>query len=111
MKKGRVSRLNSTPTPQEKVDLSQEMPSKWHRSQDHFERMTELIRIELDDEVALVEERWKTWTKQRLLSSGYALFDLTGRTNGRFFGDDIVVFEHPKRSHLPDHRLQMEISY
>lgn len=105
MKKGKVSRLNSTPTPQEKVDLSQEMPPKWHRSQDHFERMTELIRIELDDEVALVEERWKTWTKQRLLSSGYALFDLTGRTNGRFFGDDIVVFEHPKRSRLPDHRF------
>jgi len=105
MKKGKVSRLNSTPIPQEKVDLDKEMPPRWHRSQDHFERMTELIRIELDDEVALVEERWKTWTKQRLLSSGYALFDLTCRTNGRFFGDDILVFEHPKRSPLPDHRF------
>ncbi len=105
MKKGKVSRLNSAALPQEKIDLSQKIPAKWSRSQDHFDRMTELIRIELDDEVALVEERWKTWTKQRLVSSGYALFDMTARTNGRFFGDDILVFEHPKRINLPDHRF------
>ena len=105
MKKGKVRRLDSSSLPQERIDLSTSMPNRWSRSQDHFDRFTELIKIELDDEVALVEERWKNWTKQRLLSSGYALFDLVGRTNGRFFGDDILVFEHPKRLQLPDHRF------
>ena len=61
--------------------------------QDHFTRLTELIRQELDDETQLVEERWKTWSKQRLLLAGVSLFDLKARPQGRFFGEDIIVFE------------------
>ena len=92
---------------QKKVDkeLAEEMPLKWQRGQDHFSRFTKLIRRELDDETTMVEERWKKWSKQRLLAAGLALFDLTGRTQGRFFGDPILVFENKSKSRLPIHRF------
>ena len=85
--------------------LDEPMPDRWRRSQDHFTRLTELIRIELDDETEAVEERWKTWTKQRLLLAGVALFDLRARIQGRFFGEDIVVFEAQDGGRLPEHRF------
>ena len=53
----------------------------------------------------MVEERWKKWSKQRLVAAGLAMFDLTGRTQGRFFGDPILVFENKSRSRLPVHRF------
>ena len=37
---------------------------KWIKSQDHFNCFTNLIKIELDDELNMVNERWKTWSKQ-----------------------------------------------
>ena len=81
------------------------LPDRWRRSQDHFVRMTDLIRQELEDETQQVEERWKTWTKQRLLMSGLALFDLKARPQGRFFGEDILVFETQDRGRMPEHRF------
>lgn len=104
--RGKVRRMNNSSS-QRKADkeLSEEMPLKWQRGQDHFSRFTKLIRRELDDETAMVEERWKKWSKQRLLAAGLALFDLTGRTQGRFFGDPILVFENKSRSRLPIHRF------
>ena len=60
-KKGSIKRLNSAQNevPQEKLSLDSEMPHIWKRGQDHFNRFSKLIKIELDDETALVEERWK----------------------------------------------------
>ena len=104
--RGKVRRMNNSSS-QKKIDkeLAEEMPLKWQRGQDHFSRFTKLIRRELDDETAMVEERWKKWSKQRLLAAGLALFDLTGRTQGRFFGDPILVFENKSKSRLPIHRF------
>ncbi|MBT60397.1 MAG: hypothetical protein CMA63_02445 [Euryarchaeota archaeon] len=104
--RGKVHRLNSG-AGQNKPDreLLEEMPLKWHKGQDHLSRFTKLIRRELDDETAMVEERWKSWTKQRLLAAGLALFDLKARTSGRFFGEPIVVFENRQGSRLPIHRF------
>ena len=79
--------------------------SKWRKSQDHFECFTNLIGIELEDELNQVEERWKNWSKQKMLSAGLALFDLVGRTSGRFFGDPIIVFEARGGGSLPFHRF------
>ena len=79
--------------------------SKWRKSQDHFECFTNLIGIELEDELNQVEERWKNWSKQKMLSAGLALFDLVGRTSGRFFGDPIIVFEARGGGALPFHRF------
>ena len=106
-KKGSIRRLNSANNviPEERVSLDDEMPHVWKRGQDHFNRFTELIKIELDDETAMVEERWKKWNKQRLLTAGLTLFELTARNQGRFFGDPIVVFELPDKSRMPAHRF------
>ena len=38
------------------------MKCQFHeKGQEHFQRFTELIKIELEDETAMVEERWKKW--------------------------------------------------
>ena len=79
--------------------------AKWRKSQDHFECFTNLIGIELEDELNQVEERWKNWSKQKMLGAGLALFDLVGRTSGRFFGDPILVFEARGGGALPFHRF------
>ena len=79
--------------------------TKWQRSQDHFECFTRLIGIELEDELSQVHKRWKEWSKQRMTSAGLALFDLTGRSQGRFFGDPILIFEARGGGELPFHRF------
>lgn len=104
-RKGSVKRMNSAHVDDVPMAKDEPMPDRWRRSQDHFVRMTDLIRQELDDETEAVEERWKTWSKQRLLLAGLALFELRGRTQGRFFGEDIVVFEASDGGRLPEHRF------
>ena len=100
-----MKRMNSASEPELPLAKGEPMPDRWRRSQDHFTVMTDLIKQELDDETQLVEERWKTWSKQRLLLSGVSLFDLRARTQGRFFGEDIVVFEAQDGGRLPEHRF------
>jgi len=100
-----VTRMVNSNLPEPKLDLSKPMPAAWKRSQDHFERFTTLIRQELDDETAIIEDRWKTWTKQRLQLNGVALFDLVGRRQGQFFGEPILIFESRDHGRLPDHRF------
>ena len=80
-KKGSVRRMDSSMSKSDnaKPDLTDEMPISWKKGQEHFKRFTELIKIELEDETAMVEERWKKWSKQQLVSAGLTLFDLTCR--------------------------------
>ena len=101
--KGGVRRMNTRSSSNKNKIVSHE--SKWKKSQDHFECFTNLIRWELDDELGQVEERWKKWSKQKMVTAGLALFDLTGRTSGRFFGDPILVFENRGGGELPFHRF------
>ena len=101
--KGGVRRMNTRSSGNKNKIVSHE--SKWKKSQDHFECFTNLIRWELDDELGQVEERWKKWSKQKMVTAGLALFDLTGRTSGRFFGDPILVFENRGSGELPFHRF------
>lgn len=100
-----MKRMNSASEPELPLTKGEPVPDRWRRSQDHFTVMTDLIKQELDDETQLVEERWKTWSKQRLLMSGVSLFDLKARIQGRFFGEDIVVFEAQDGGRLPEHRF------
>ena len=104
-RKGSVKRMNSAAEPEVPIARDEPMPDRWRRSQDHFIRMTDLIHQELEDETQAVEERWKTWTKQRLLLAGLTLFDMRARIQGRFFGEDIVVFEAQDGGRLPEHRF------
>ena len=77
---------------------------KWLKSQDHFNCFTNLIKVELDDELNFVNDRWKNWTKSRLVEAGLTLFDLRGRSSGRFFGDPILIFES-RDGPLPYHKF------
>ena len=52
----------------------------------------------------------ETWSKQRLLLAGVSLFDLQGAPQGRFFGEDIIVFEAQDGGRLPEHRFSTAIS-
>ena len=106
-KKGSVRRMDSSMPKSDntKPDLTEGMPISWKKGQEHFKRFTELIKIELEDETAMVEERWKKWSKQQLVSAGLTLFDLTCRGQGRFYGDPIIVFEQVDRNRLPAHRF------
>ncbi|MAH91407.1 MAG: hypothetical protein CMA11_06525 [Euryarchaeota archaeon] len=101
--KGGVRRMSTRPNGNKTQKVAHE--AKWRKSQDHFECFTTLIGIELEDELSQVEQRWKHWTKQKMLSAGLALFDLVGRTSGRFFGDPILVFESRGGGSLPFHRF------
>ena len=79
--------------------------AKWRKSQDHFECFTELIGIELEDELNQVQDRWTSWSKTKMVGAGLALFDLAGRSSGRFFGEPILVFELRGGGALPFHRF------
>ena len=70
--KGGVRRMNTRSSNEKQTNVAHE--SKWRKSQDHFECFTNLIGIELDDELSQVQERWKNWTKQKmLLGSHYSI--------------------------------------
>ncbi|RJU86224.1 MAG: hypothetical protein DWC02_05140 [Candidatus Poseidoniales archaeon] len=101
--KGGVRRMSTRSKGKGSSNVAHE--AKWRKSQDHFECFTNLIGIELEDELNQVQERWKNWSKQKMLSAGLALFDLVGRTSGRFFGDPIIVFEARGGGALPFHRF------
>ena len=104
--RGRVRRMNSsTPSSSGASREDSEVPLIWQRGQDHFSLFSKLIKQELDDETAMVEERWKKWTKQRLVAAGLTLFDLTGRPQGRFFGEYIITFESRTGGRMPQHRF------
>ena len=100
--KGEVRKMSTRPTGNSRKMTPHE--KKWIKSQDHFNCFTNLIKIELDDELNMVNERWKTWSKQRLVEAGITLFDLRGRSSGRFFGDPILVFES-REGRLPYHKF------
>ncbi|MDP6869837.1 MAG: AAA domain-containing protein [Candidatus Poseidoniaceae archaeon] len=100
--KGGVRRMS---TRNSNSNRSIEHSNKWKKSQDHFECFTNLIAIELEDELNQVQTRWKEWSKKKMVTAGLALFDLTGKTQGRFFGDPILIFERRGGDSLPYHRF------
>ncbi len=100
-KKGRVRRLDSFSN-----DNSPLSPvARHYRSQDHLDRFIRLIGMELEDETAQIEARWKTWNKERLIRSGYALFDLNAKKSGTFFDEQIITLSGRDRGRLPSHRF------
>ena len=101
--KGDVRRMNTRADTARAKDVKYE--EKWKKSQNHFDCFSTLIKIELDDELKQVEDRWKNWSKQKIVKAGVALFDLKARTAGRFFGDPILVFENRNGMSLPFHRF------
>ena len=58
------------------VGSEKDITSRFQRSQDHHEAYLRLIRWELDDELAMTEERLRNWSDKKLEANGIALFGL-----------------------------------
>ena len=58
--KGRVRRLDSFSSENSPISPV----ARHYRSQDHLDRFIRLIGMELEDETAQIETRWKTWNKE-----------------------------------------------
>ena len=101
--RGKVRRMVSSSSPD--VEPEGEEGGIWRRGQDHFRHFTSLLEDELEEETSMIQERWSSWSHHRLQASGLALLGLKGRTNGTLYGEDILVFEHPDRKHLGQHRF------
>ncbi|MBR80137.1 MAG: hypothetical protein CMA88_05100 [Euryarchaeota archaeon] len=82
------------------------IPSRFKRSQDHHEAYLRLIRWELDDELAMTEERLKNWSDKRLQANGIALFGLNAKPDGWLFGQRIVRLRQGSGSRLGSHRFR-----
>jgi regulator of nonsense transcripts 1 len=101
--KGGVRRMSTRSNGKGAMKIPHE--TKWRKSQDHFECFTNLIGVELEDELNQVQDRWTSWSKTKMVGAGLALFDLAGRSSGRFFGEPILVFELRGGGALPFHRF------
>ena len=102
--RGKVRRMDNSSTPLD-IDPEGEDGGIWRRGQDHFRHFSSLLGDELDEETSMIKERWSSWSHHRLQASGLALLGLKGRTNGTLYGEDILLFEHPDRQHLGQHRF------
>ena len=102
--RGNVRRMNSS-SPADTGEPEGEDAGIWRRGQDHFRHFSSLLEKELEEETSIIQERWSSWSHHRLQASGLALLGLKGRTNGTLYGEDILVFEHPDRQHLGQHRF------
>ena len=102
--RGNVRRMDSS-SPVDVGEPKGEDAGIWRRGQDHFRHFSSLLEEELEEETSIIQERWSSWSHHRLQASGLALLGLKGRTNGTLYGEDILVFEHPDRQHLGQHRF------
>jgi len=82
------------------------IPSRFKRSQDHHEAFLRLIRWELDDELAMTEERLRNWSEAKLRANGIALFNLFAKTDGWLFGQRVVKLRNGSGGGLGSHRFR-----
>ncbi len=104
-KRGEVRRLKPGTKFSSTEKNSDEPTIRFIRAQDFHNRYSRLIKWELEDEMAQVEERLRNWSKQKLLAHGYALIGIQARNNGWLFGERIVKFHAAKGETLGNHRF------
>ena len=68
------------------------------------DHLLKMIDLELEHEMEVLTDRLKNWSKQRLTSTGTALFDLEARTAGWMFSERIIALRN-RGSRLPEHRF------
>ena len=88
------------------ADTEETIPSRFNRSQDHHEAYLKLIRWELEDELAMTEERLKNWSEKRLRANGIALFGLIAKTDGWLFGQRIIKLRPSAGSEFGSHKFR-----
>ncbi len=104
-KRGDVRRLKPNLNSTSGRKDSDEPTIRFIRAQDFHNRFSKLIKWELEDEMAQVEERLRNWPKQKLLAHGYVLIGLQARNSGWLFGERIVKFHAGKGETLGSHRF------
>ncbi|MDP6742446.1 MAG: AAA domain-containing protein [Candidatus Thalassarchaeaceae archaeon] len=104
-KRGEVRRLKPNPNSASSRKDSDEPTIRFIRAQDFHNRYSRLIKWELEDEMAQVDERLRSWSKQKLLAHGYALLELQARNSGWLFGERVVKFHAGKGKSLGSHRF------
>ncbi|MDP6662097.1 MAG: AAA domain-containing protein [Candidatus Thalassarchaeaceae archaeon] len=82
------------------------LPARFRRSQDHHEAYLRLIRWELDDELAMTEERLRNWSNGKLQANGIALFDLIAKPDGWLFGQRVVRLRNSTGVRFGTHRFR-----
>tara|TARA_B100000683_G_scaffold153700_1_gene148540 strand:+ start:267 stop:2195 length:1929 start_codon:yes stop_codon:yes gene_type:complete len=80
--------------------------SRFQRSQDYHETYLRLIRWELEDELAITEERLRNWSDKKLEANGIALFGLSAKTDGWLFGQRVVRLRRGGGRSLGSHRFR-----
>jgi len=80
--------------------------SRFKRSQDHHEAYLRLIRLELEDELAMTEKRLKDWPEKKLEANGIALFGLVAKTDGWLFGQRIIKLRPKSGGSFGSHRFR-----
>ncbi len=80
--------------------------SRFQRSQDHHEAYLRLIRWELEDELAMTEERLRNWSDKKLEANGIALFGLSAKADGWLFGQRVIRFRRGAGRGLGSHRFR-----
>jgi len=80
--------------------------SRFKRSQDHHESYLRLIRLELEDELAMTEKRLKDWPEKKLEANGIALFGLVAKTDGWLFGQRIIKLRPKSGGSFGSHRFR-----
>ena len=88
------------------VEAGKYVPARFKRSQDHHEAFLRLIRWELDDELAITEERLRKWPEARLRANGIALFGLNAKPDGWLFGQRIVKLRNSTGGTFGSHRFR-----
>ena len=84
----------------------QALPARFRRSQDHHETYLRLIRWELDDELAMTEERLRNWSNGKLQANGIALFDLIAKPDGWLFGQRVIRLRNGAGGRFGTHRFR-----
>ena len=84
----------------------QALPARFRRSQDHHEAYLRLIRWELDDELAMTEERLRNWSNGKLQANGIALFDLIAKPDGWLFGQRVIRLRNGAGRRFGTHRFR-----
>ena len=87
-------------------DTEKTVPCRFKRSQDRHEAYLRLIRWELDDELAMTEERLRNWSEKKLEANGIALFGLNAKTDGWLFGQRIIRLRRGVGKSLGSHRFR-----
>ncbi|GMH39425.1 hypothetical protein BSKO_07323 [Bryopsis sp. KO-2023] len=63
----------------------------------YFELLHDLIKRELDEEQAVINERLTRWPLHRLLREGVTLVEMHAKKRGKIFGDQIYLFYSERR--------------